>query len=230
MLILGIETALPTGIVFLSKKEEILASCSIPSFSSSKHLLPAIDEIFKRTGISLKKLSVISVSKGPGSFTGIRIGISLAKSLSFCLNTHLIGIPTLDLIASSLPLSGFVCSLIPAYRNSFFSAFFYKEGENIKRLTDYLFLTPEKLLVEAEKLTEKKIILVIYPESHLPQVNFKEKFSIFKEKFTLDKPLLKLTLDYIRKKKIDDPLNLTPIYVSPPIIHRQEGNKNASGK
>ena len=89
MLILGIETSLSKGFVFLAKEKEIINYRKIPPRSSSGYLVPAVKSMLEETGIKTRELKVILVTTGPGSFTGVRIGISFAKSLSFSLEKKL---------------------------------------------------------------------------------------------------------------------------------------------
>jgi len=221
MLTIGIETSLSTGLVFLSKGEEILSSHKVPSHSSSKYLVSIVASILKKANLSINKIDGLIVSKGPGSFTGLRIGISFAKSLSFCLKLPLAGISSLDCIAFCVPFSGIVCSLIPAYRQSFFSAFFYKKGEIIEKVNDYLFLPLEGIMDKAKKFFPEKVVFVFPPEYMPFSVKLEPGLSLFKGKISLDKALLKLGLRSLESGKTVDPLLLKPIYVSAPLINKR---------
>jgi tRNA threonylcarbamoyladenosine biosynthesis protein TsaB len=68
-------------------------------------LAPAVEEILARTGVHTDDLQTIGVATGPGSFTALRIGLALAKGLSFSQHIPLVGVPTLDIIAAAQPLS-----------------------------------------------------------------------------------------------------------------------------
>ena len=74
--------------------------------SHSSHLLRAIDKVLKKSGAKLEDLDCLAASLGPGSFTGIRIGLSTMQGLSLALNIPLIGIPTLDAVAENVRNSG----------------------------------------------------------------------------------------------------------------------------
>ncbi len=213
------ETCLSPGVIFLGDEKKILASYEFPYQSSSECLLPLIEKLLKKVNLPINKVQALVVSKGPGSFTASRIGVSLAKSLSFCLNLKLIGVPTLDCLAFSLPSSGFICSLIPAYRRSFFAAFFYKDGENLKRKSDYLFLPWERVRKEAEKFLPEKITFVFSSLASIPLTKLNYRFTLFQGKLYLDKVLLKWALREIKLGREIDPLILTPQYVSPPLIN-----------
>ena len=98
-MILSIETSADFCSAAISNGEEIITSCLIdqPRAQSSR-LAPAIDEMFKAAGLSVKDCKAVAVSSGPGSYTGLRVGVSLAKGLCFGAGIPLIGVGTLDLI------------------------------------------------------------------------------------------------------------------------------------
>ena len=142
MLILGIETALSQGLVFLGEGEKVLTSYRLPAHSSER-LAPTIRSLMDEFDVTFNRLGGVVVSVGPGSFTGIRVGVSLAKSISYCLKIPLVGVPTLDLLAFAAPCSGVLCSLIEGYGECLFAAFFEKEGdEKPKKKSCLLYTSP----------------------------------------------------------------------------------------
>jgi tRNA threonylcarbamoyladenosine biosynthesis protein TsaB len=109
----------------------------------SEYLMECADGLFKTAGIRPADLSLVVCMKGPGSFTGLRIGFSTAKGIALALGIPLIAVPTLDCLAypfSTRP--GLVLPVIDAKKGCFFAAF-YREG---KRLTDFLDASPLDLL------------------------------------------------------------------------------------
>ncbi|MBC7190112.1 tRNA (adenosine(37)-N6)-threonylcarbamoyltransferase complex dimerization subunit type 1 TsaB [Candidatus Aerophobetes bacterium] len=217
MLILGIETSLPSGFIVLGKEDEILASFTLPAKSSSREIVVAIKNVFEKTGLDVRKLDVIAVTRGPGSFTGSRVGISCAKALSFSLGVPVVGISTIDLIAFSLPVTESLCVLVPGYGGCFFAGFFFHKNGKMERKGDYLFLPLDKIKDMAKKLTEGKMVFVSYP--HLSSGRSGE---ILEVKVNLPAGLLRWAKDEIKLKKFDDPFSLSPLYVSPPITGRIE--------
>lgn len=102
-MILGIETSTRVCTVALHSEGELIASQSYHLDKSHSSLLPGIlDQLLKNSGVEKSDLKAVSVSEGPGSYTGLRIGVSAAKGLAFGLDIPLISIPTLYLIAGSL--------------------------------------------------------------------------------------------------------------------------------
>lgn len=221
MIVLGIETALSQGMVFLGEDEEILLSWNFSSFSSSIQLIPGIESILSQAGLSRNKLDLVVVSTGPGSFTGIRIGLSLAKTLAFCLNLAIVGAPTLDCIALSVPFSGYICPLIKGYRNSFFSAFFKKEKDKVQKIGDYLFLPFGEILKRAHQFLPEKVTFILPPGERKNMIKEEGEFFLIENRIFIQKAFLKWGLIRLFSKNVDDPLALLPIYVSGPLIDRR---------
>lgn len=103
----------------------------------SQTLLPMIDEIVKRTGVNLADISAIAISKGPGSFTGLRIGSATAKGLGQALNLPIVEVPTLEGLAYNLSeYEGLVCPCMDARRNHVYGAIYTFEGGKAKQVCD----------------------------------------------------------------------------------------------
>lgn len=140
-LILNIETATWVCSVAVAKDGELL--CINESNSKNSHaevLTTFIDEAIKTIGIALTDLDAIAVSEGPGSYTGLRIGVAAAKGLCFALDKPLIGVSTLGAMAvgmvyslSSHEKTNFLyCPMIDARRMEVYSAIFNKDGEEVR--------------------------------------------------------------------------------------------------
>lgn len=128
--ILQIETATSVCSVALSVNGKTVAfkEEKAPNIHAASLTL-FIDEVIKSAGISYADLSAVAVSKGPGSYTGLRIGVSTAKGLCFALDKPLIGINTLKMMASGYldqhpNFGGLICPMIDARRMEVFTALF----------------------------------------------------------------------------------------------------------
>ena len=125
--ILNIETATKNCSVALAKQGKIILCKEIAEegYSHAERLHVFIEEIIKEAGISLYDLSAIAVSQGPGSYTGLRIGVSAAKGLCYALEIPLIAVDTLQVLASQVNVAdGLIVPMIDARRMEVYSAIF----------------------------------------------------------------------------------------------------------
>ena len=136
-LILNIETATKNCSVSLSNKEEVIALRELNdgNYSHSENLHVFIDEVLRSANKTFKEIDAIAVSKGPGSFTGLRIGVSAAKGLCFSLDLPLISIPTLASLARSINVKegGLIIPLWDARRMEVYSAVFDHNYDQIRK-------------------------------------------------------------------------------------------------
>lgn len=135
--LLHIETATKVCSVALSKNGQLvqLKEFSDVNFSHGENLTLFIQEVIDLEGVNMKDLNAVSVSSGPGSYTGLRIGVSTAKGLCYALSIPLISIDTLTSMAQDESIkdeSKSICSMIDARRMEVFSAIFNSKGECVK--------------------------------------------------------------------------------------------------
>ncbi len=106
----------------------------IPKGNTFTGFIPAIDLLLDSTGTDISKIGVVAVATGPGSFTGLRVGLAAAKGIAYSMNIPLIGISGTEAIASSIPYTEMrICGLVASRRNEAFYAFFRWEKEDIVR-------------------------------------------------------------------------------------------------
>ena len=127
-LILNIETSTTNCSVSLSKDEEtlILMEDNDPSYSHAEKLHLFVKDIFDKTLIAPKSIDAVAVSKGPGSYTGLRIGVSTAKGLCYALDKPLIAISTLEALAYQIEVEeeSFIVPMLDARRMEVYTATF----------------------------------------------------------------------------------------------------------
>ena len=118
----------------------------IPKGNTFTGFMPAIEQLLQSSGIDVKEVSVVAAATGPGSFTGLRVGLAAAKGIAYSLDIPLIGISSIDALALSIPYTEIpVCSIISSRRDEAFHAFFKKvENHNFAR----------KSKVESRKIKE----------------------------------------------------------------------------
>lgn len=142
--ILNLETATKNCSVSISQdgKTILCKEMAEAGYSHAEKLHVFIEECLKESKLSFNDLSAIAVSQGPGSYTGLRIGVSAAKGLCFALNLPLISVDTLQVLASQLSITeGVIIPMIDARRMEVYSAIFTSKFDKIRE-------------VQAEILTE----------------------------------------------------------------------------
>lgn len=142
-LILGIETATTICSVALSKDgQQIAIKEEGGSYSHAEKLTPFIEAVLQEANMSLKEIDAIAVSKGPGSYTGLRIGTSTAKGLCYALNIPLISVSTLQAMAKKVSESlnnpsknTLLCPMIDARRMEVYTALYNTQNEVVDSIT-----------------------------------------------------------------------------------------------
>lgn len=153
MLILALEASAKAASVALVRNGELVAQYSQCSgLTHSRTLLPMLEDVLKNTETELKDVDLIAVSQGPGSFTGIRIGISTVKGLAWTLDKPCAGVSTLEAMAwHGVSAGGLVCPVMDARRNQVYNALFEIENGVPKRLTEDRAISLEELRAELER-------------------------------------------------------------------------------
>ena len=145
-IILNIETSSTNCSVSVSEEGRLIdfVEQNFEQYSHSKSLHVFIDKLFKKIEISLGDLTAVSISEGPGSYTGLRIGVSAAKGICFALDIPLIAIDTMYILARKIECSkGYIVSAMDARRDEiYYSIFEYNKNKLPKRIveTDSLIL------------------------------------------------------------------------------------------
>jgi tRNA threonylcarbamoyladenosine biosynthesis protein TsaB len=134
-LLLCIETATKNCSVALARNGETILCKEVADlgYSHAEKLHVFIDEILEEAGISYRDLSAVAVSRGPGSYTGLRIGVSAAKGLCFALDIPLISVDTLEVLASQAGVThGLIIPMLDARRMEVYSAIFNHKIEKLR--------------------------------------------------------------------------------------------------
>lgn len=153
MKILGIDTSTPIGSVALIDGDNLVAEHTLNIVQAhSSRLMPAIDSVLKWGNITVDDLDGCAVGIGPGSFTGIRIGVATIKSICYAVDKPIVGVSTLEAIAYNLRWSNsIICPLLDARRSEIYGAIF--EGNTKwQRLSEDLCLPIEDFL---DRMKEK---------------------------------------------------------------------------
>lgn len=221
---LAIDTSTDISSIALSHQGETIAEMTWHSGQShTVELVPNIVHLLNRTKSNPKSLSAIFVAKGPGSFNGLRVGISTAKGLAFALNIPLVGISTLEIEAypfafTKLPL----CPIHNAGRGEIATAL-YQQNDDWRCLVEPYITTVDVL---CQRIKKRTLFCGEIPPSVVEELQQR-----LGEHAVIPNPearlrhasyLAALGWKYLSKGKLDNPASLQPLYLrQPPITQRK---------
>ena len=161
MKILGVESSATSASVSVVENGKVIAlESSNTGLTHSQTLMPMVESTLKKADVTINDIDYIAVSNGPGSFTGIRIGVSLVKGLSDPLNKKCVAVSTLETIAKPLENTDVIAvSVMDARCNQVYCALFDCTKEKMTRLTDDDAISIDEL-TEQLKNQKKPIVLI----------------------------------------------------------------------
>jgi len=159
MKVLGIDTSTSCGSVGLINDGEVISDYLLNIHGThSERLLGAIELVLREARCPIEGIDGWTISLGPGSFTGLRIGLSTVKGLAFATGKPVAGVSTLDVLASQIASTPhLICPILDARKKEVYTAFYrYGEACSLKRLSPYQTMSPEDLV---QKIKEQTIFL-----------------------------------------------------------------------
>lgn len=161
MLTLALESSAKAASVALLRDGALVAEYSQCSgLTHSRTLLPMLEDMLKNTETELSQIDLIAVAHGPGSFTGIRIGVSTAKGLAWAGEKDCVGVSTLEAMAwHGEAAGGLICPVMDARRAQVYNALFLVEDGALRRLCPDRAISLEELADELKKRTEPAFLV-----------------------------------------------------------------------
>jgi len=140
MKILAVDTSASVASVAIMEDEVLLGEYSINNKKThSQKLLPMIDELLRSLELKIGDIDYFAASSGPGSFTGLRIGITTIKTLAYSVNKQVIAVPTLDALANNVSFSeSIICPIMDARNNQVYTALYTCEKGTVHNITEYM--------------------------------------------------------------------------------------------
>ncbi len=163
MLVLAIDTSTRVGGIAIVNEKGVISEIRLNvSIEYSERLLPEIDHLLKLSGISINDIELFAISKGPGSFTGLRVGMSTVKGLAFATGRPVVTVSTLEALAWNIPFAQFpVCPVIDARKGEVFTALFRWNKDHPLRLMDDSVINRTKLKNVIKDITgDERFILI----------------------------------------------------------------------
>ena len=208
MTILAIDTSTDYLSLAVMRGDKVVASFHRRShMRHSSLLVPTIDKLLKKARVKPEAIDHFAISIGPGSFTGLRIGVVTVKGFAYALDKKIVTVPTLDAIANNMTgYHGTICPVLDARKNKVYACFYRSDGKNIKRVSKYLLLSAKDLLERAAKYDK---IIFLGDALHLigradnKKADWHPRASV----------VAKLAGEYIGKKKFISAEDLEPMYI-----------------
>ena len=212
--ILHIDTTTKKCSVALAQDGELMIQKELLSeeFSHSEQLHPFIEEVLKESGLKSSSLSAIAISKGPGSYTGLRIGVAAAKGLCFALDLPLIALNTLEIMVQPYEVSpySFIIPMLDARRMEVYTAIFDETKKWIQETT-------------AEVLTKNTFTSIVNEQSCLiigdGAIKFKTLYPKINASYTSEihypvaKDMIALAWKKFNAKEFEDLAYFEPFYL-----------------
>jgi tRNA threonylcarbamoyladenosine biosynthesis protein TsaB len=183
-------------------------------------LAPAVVELLARSGVQISDLQALAVALGPGSFTGLRIGLALIKGIALARHLPVIGIPSLDALAAAQPVSQVtLAAILQAGRGRLAVGWYQSEAQAWKPSQDIEILTVEELgeriqspTLVCGELSEEERRLLRRMTSHRPG---RKQITLASPACSLRRPSFLAELAWKRWQagQVDDPATLAPIYL-----------------
>jgi tRNA threonylcarbamoyladenosine biosynthesis protein TsaB len=152
-LILAIETATRSGGVAVARGEQVLAArAGEATVSHSMNLIEMIEEALQEAGIKLSEVDLFAVAEGPGSFTGLRIGLATVKAFAAHLHRKVVGVSTLAAVAHASGADGEIIALLPAGRGEVFAQRFSVDQGNVVAMDEARHLSPSAVTEQYGKI------------------------------------------------------------------------------
>lgn len=217
-LILVLDTSTTAGSVALCNGERLLAEIVVDSLANhSDKLLMHVEQILAEQGCCLAEVAAFAVIDGPGSFTGLRVGVAAAKGLARACNRPLYGISSLHLLAASLPYVHLpVCTLLDARKKEVYAGTFSTAEGSPVLLDSLRAISPQSLLDDS---TSPALFVgsgaVLYRDLIIGRFGDQAVFApwpLHTPRASLAAPL---ALQLLRKGEMGDPAQLLPRYIRP---------------
>jgi len=139
MVVLGIETSSKVGSVALWRDGAVVGERTLAqTLNHGSLLFVELRRIHQEAGLGPADLDLIAVSQGPGSFTGLRIGLTTARTVAYVLEKPVLGVPSLDVLAHNAPPdAAHVATLLDAKRGEVYACLYARRGQGLERTTPY---------------------------------------------------------------------------------------------
>jgi tRNA threonylcarbamoyladenosine biosynthesis protein TsaB len=231
MYILGIETSTRTGSIAIVTEQAVVAQYSLNiEITHSERLMETVDRVLRDTGLGITDMDGFAVAIGPGSFTGLRIGLAAAKGLAFAREKPLAAVPTLRALAENIPFAAYpVCPLLTSRKNEVYAALYRNDTGSSVQITAETVVPVSGI---RSLITEKTVFVGEGALQHHENIaSLLGDWALFAQPSSCLPSAAKvaeLGLAMIRSGVQADPDAVTPLYISRPEAEIAWEKRNAS--
>lgn len=215
MKILAIETSTMLGGIAIVDDNGLISEIRLNvSVEHSERLMPEIEHLLKSSGLTINDVDAFAISSGPGSFTGLRVGMATVKGLSFASGKPVISVPTLEAMAWNFPYSGYpVCPVLDARRNQVFMALYRWKERDFITLKEPSVVGREEFVGLIRSIVDNESVILTGNGYHFYAGI--DQFLIPPGHQLVPSPANVgfLGLRLAKEQKFSDPLKLTPFYL-----------------
>ncbi len=153
MIVLGLDTATSTASIAVLSGDAVIAHATRNTHRRTADVLVAVDEACRAAGIAPAQIEAVAVGAGPGSFTGLRIGMATAKGIAFALGKPVWAVSSLAALALAAPTDGTVVAILDARKGEIFAGAFRKHGTTAVAIEPERCIVPSALVLPPDATT-----------------------------------------------------------------------------
>ncbi|MGL5346705.1 MAG: tRNA (adenosine(37)-N6)-threonylcarbamoyltransferase complex dimerization subunit type 1 TsaB [Peptostreptococcaceae bacterium] len=218
MKVLGIDTSSLAASVAVIEDNKLICEYTINTKKThSQKLMPMIENMLKISEININDIDLIAVCEGPGSFTGLRIGMATAKAISHVNNLPIVTVNSLELLAGNMNLCDKkICSILDAQRTQVYTGQYKFENNELKELKNIDVMEIDALIEELKNTNEDWIIVGEAVYKYIDKINEVSNIHIPAPSHNVNKASSLCTIGmnkYNNKIDIHDCYSVTPLYI-----------------
>ncbi|SDZ18185.1 tRNA threonylcarbamoyladenosine biosynthesis protein TsaB [Proteiniborus ethanoligenes] len=233
MKVLAIDTSSTSATCAIIHEDKLLVEYTLNhKLTHSQKIMPIIQEALEGCELKVSDIDIFAVAKGPGSFTGLRIGVATIKGLAQAVNKSVVGIPTLDALAFNLPYcEGIVVPVMDARRDRVFTAIYKWTNGNLHIIKEQTVLEIEELIDILKERPETVVFVgdgtLVYKQRLTEELGEKARFAPKSANMARASSVAELAMAKAKEGKVESFLDLAPDYLRESQAQREYKEKHS---
>ncbi len=218
MKVLGLDTSTLMTTCGVIDGDKLVGEYSLSQdMSHSEKLVPMIKEVLDSLNLTVDDIDLFAAAVGPGSFTGLRIGLATVKAFAHVTNKPIIGVSTLEALAYNLPFNDIVVPMLDARRDRVYTAIYKWKGNELEAIMKPCILEVTELLNILDRDHNKIVVngdgSLVYKDMIIEKLKDKVRFSTIGQNMCKASSICELALLRYKKNEVDDFYTLAPDYL-----------------